>query len=183
MIFLWGLSDSKSPHVSMTLLSILADLSNAVVLMVSARLPISNSSGSLNQPLGIVMRASFTVGISLTFRFNSFLSFLAKSKNLFLLLLSLIFTQWSTWIGKVYYSAGSLFLLTITMSGLLAEIRWSIRIPNSQRFCGSYSLGWFTGWVYTICLYDQISISYAVPSRSSFSLWYSMLAWHIYKMG
>ena len=37
MVFHWSLSDSKSPQVSRTLLSILAVLNNAVVWMVSTR--------------------------------------------------------------------------------------------------------------------------------------------------
>ena len=37
MVFHWNLSDSKSPQVSRTLLSILGDLNNAVVWMVSTR--------------------------------------------------------------------------------------------------------------------------------------------------
>ena len=44
MVFHWSLSDSKSPQVSRTLLSILAVLNNAVVWMVSTRPPTSKSS-------------------------------------------------------------------------------------------------------------------------------------------
>ena len=41
MIFYWGLGDSKSPQVSRTFLSILVDLSDVVVWMVSVRPQIS----------------------------------------------------------------------------------------------------------------------------------------------
>ena len=44
MVFHWSLSNSKSPQVSGTLLSILAVLNNAVVWMVSTRPPVSKSS-------------------------------------------------------------------------------------------------------------------------------------------
>ena len=44
MVFHWSLSDSKSPQVSRTLLSILAVFNNAVVGMVSTRSPTSKSS-------------------------------------------------------------------------------------------------------------------------------------------
>ena len=44
VLFHWGLSDSKSPQVSRTLLSILAVLNNVVVWMVSTRPPTSMSS-------------------------------------------------------------------------------------------------------------------------------------------
>ena len=50
MVFQWYLSDRKFPQVSWVLFCILADLSNAVVWMVSTGPPISNSSSSLNQP-------------------------------------------------------------------------------------------------------------------------------------
>ena len=39
MVFHWRLSDSKSPQISRTLLSILAVFNNAVVWMVSTRPP------------------------------------------------------------------------------------------------------------------------------------------------
>ena len=45
MVFHWSLSDSKSPQVFTTLLSILADLNNVVNSMVSTRPLISKSSG------------------------------------------------------------------------------------------------------------------------------------------
>ena len=44
MIFHWSLSDSKFPQVSRTLLSILADVNNAVVWTVSSHPVISKSS-------------------------------------------------------------------------------------------------------------------------------------------
>ena len=50
MIFHWSLSKSKSPQVSGTLLSILADLNNAVVWMVPARSLISKYSNPFINP-------------------------------------------------------------------------------------------------------------------------------------
>ena len=85
MVSRWSLSDSKSPQVFRTLLSILADLSNAVHWMVSTHPPISNSF----KPLGIVPSAPITIGITVTFMFHSFFSSLAKSKYLSLLSLSM----------------------------------------------------------------------------------------------
>ena len=49
MVFHWSLSDSKSPQVSKTLLSILAVLNNAVVWMVSIRPLTPKSSTSFQQ--------------------------------------------------------------------------------------------------------------------------------------
>ena len=66
MVFHWSLNNSKSPQVSWTLLSILADLNNAVVWMVSACPPTS-------KPLEIVLSAPITIGVTVTFMFHSFL--------------------------------------------------------------------------------------------------------------
>ena len=55
MVYHRSLSDSKSPQVSGTLLSILADLNNVVVCMVSARHLISNSSSLGINPLMTVL--------------------------------------------------------------------------------------------------------------------------------
>ena len=74
MVFLWSLSDSKSPQVSWTLLSILANLNNAVVWIVSTRLLISNSSSPFINLLVTVLRAQIKIGINVIFMFHSFFS-------------------------------------------------------------------------------------------------------------
>ena len=51
MVFHLSLSDSKSPQVSWTRLSILAVLSNAVIWIVSTRPPTSKSSRPFNNHL------------------------------------------------------------------------------------------------------------------------------------
>ena len=61
MVFHWSLSDSKSPQVSRTLLSILAVFNNAVVWMVSTRSPTSKSSRPFNNPLVTVPKAPITI--------------------------------------------------------------------------------------------------------------------------
>ena len=55
MVFHWSLSDSKSPQVSRTLLSILAVLNNAVVWMASTRLLTSMSSRTHLRILAVVI--------------------------------------------------------------------------------------------------------------------------------
>ena len=72
MVFDRALSDSKSPQVSGTLLSILADLDNDVVWMVSARPPISTSSSPITKHLGIVPSALIAIVITVNFMFVSF---------------------------------------------------------------------------------------------------------------
>ena len=68
----WKMSDSKSPEVSRTLLSILADFDNAVVWIVSTPPLISKSSSPCNNALVTVPSASITIGITVTFMFHSF---------------------------------------------------------------------------------------------------------------
>ena len=75
MIFHWGLSDSKFPQVSRTLLSILAVLNNVVIWMVSTPEPTSKSSSPFNNPLLTVPKAPITIGIIVTFMFHSFFFF------------------------------------------------------------------------------------------------------------
>ena len=85
MVFHWSLSDSKSPQVSRTRLSILAVLSNAVVWIVSTRPPTSKSSRPFNNPLVTVPNAPITIGTIVTFMFHIFFKFSIKVKVLILL--------------------------------------------------------------------------------------------------
>ena len=82
MVFHWSLSDSKSPQVSRTLLSILAVLNNVVLWLVSIRPPTSKSSSSFNNPLVTVPKAPITIGIIVTCIFHSFFNSLARSRYL-----------------------------------------------------------------------------------------------------
>ena len=95
MVFHWSLSDSKSPQVSRTLLSILAILNNAVVWMVSTRLPTSKSSSPFSNP-----NAPITIGIIVTCMFHSFFNSLARSRYLSLFSHSFSFILWSTGTAK-----------------------------------------------------------------------------------
>ena len=72
MVFHWSFSDSNSPLVSRTLLSILAVFNNAVVWMVSTSPPTSKSSSPFNSPLVTVPNASITIGIIVTSMFQNF---------------------------------------------------------------------------------------------------------------
>ena len=65
--FHWSMRDSNFSQVFRTLLSILADLVNAVVWMVLPRPPIANSSMPLTRHLNIVPRAPIIIGITVTY--------------------------------------------------------------------------------------------------------------------
>ena len=59
-------SDRKSPQISRTLLSILANLNNTVVRMVSVLPLISICSNLLFKPLGIVLSTPTAIGVTVT---------------------------------------------------------------------------------------------------------------------
>ena len=121
MVFHWSLSDSKSPQVSRTLLSILAVFSNTVVWMVSTHPPTSKSSRPFNDPSVTVPKAPITIGTIDTFMFHSFFNYLARSRSLFFFSHSFCFILWSAGTAKSTILQLLFFLLIIKKSGLLAE--------------------------------------------------------------
>ena len=133
MVFHWSLSDSKSPQVSRTRLRILAVLSNAVIWIASTRPPTSKSSRPFNNPLVIVPKAPITIGTIVTFMFHSFFNSLARSRYLSFFSHSFRFILWSAGTAKSIILQTLFFLLIIIMSGLLAEIRWSVCMLKSHR--------------------------------------------------
>ena len=100
MVSHWSLSDSKSHQVSRTCLRILAVLGNAVVWIVSTRLPTSKSSRPFNNPLVIVPNAQITIGTIVTFMFHSFFNSLARLRYLSFFSLSFRFILWSAGTAK-----------------------------------------------------------------------------------
>ena len=80
MVFHWSLSESKSPQVSGTLLSILSVLNNVVIWMVNNRPIISMSSSPFNDPSVTVPRAPITrISLNLSRHFS--LSFNASGRS------------------------------------------------------------------------------------------------------
>ena len=140
MVFHWSLSDSKSPQVSRTRLSILAVLSNAVVWIVSTHLLTSKSSRPFNNPLVTVPNAPITIGTIVTFMFHSFFNSLARLRYLSFFSLSFRFILWSTGTAKSTILQILFLLLIIMRSGLLVWIRWSVCMLKSHRsLCKSFS--------------------------------------------
>ena len=140
MIFYRSLSDSKSPQVSRALLSILADFNYSILWTVSTRPVISKSSRPGTYPLVTVPRTSITIGIIVTFMFHRFFNSLARSRYIFLFSYSFSFTLWSSGTAKSTILRVLPFLLIITRSGRLTEIRWSVCTSKSLRsLCVSFS--------------------------------------------
>ena len=125
MVSRWSLSDNKSPQVSRILLSILADLNNAVVWMVPTRPLISES---LYQSFGDCTKNTNYNRYNRHFHVPQFFQFPSKVQVLILLFIFFQFYCVVSWDSKF-----SLFLLIITRSDRLADIRWSVCISKSQR--------------------------------------------------
>ena len=122
MVFHWSLSNSKSPQVSRTLLSILAVLNNAVIWMVSTRLPTSTSSSPFSNPFVTVPNAPITYWYNCHRHVPLFFQLPSKVEVLILLFTlfhffshSFIFHFYSVVSrdSKADYFASSLFLLLI----------------------------------------------------------------------
>ena len=94
IFFPLSLSDSKSPQVSETFLSILTVLNNVEVWMVSTCPLISNSSSLFNNPLVTVPKEPITNDIIVTFMSHIFFNCLARSWYSSFFSLSFNFILW-----------------------------------------------------------------------------------------
>ena len=133
MVFHWSGSDCKFLRVSRTLLSILADIDNVVVWMISTCSLISNHSNPFDNPSVTALNAPITIGINVTFMFHIFFNSLARSRYLSFFSHSFCFIQFYfvvSWDSKVHNFASSLFFVRF---GRLAEIRWSVCMSKSHR--------------------------------------------------
>ena len=79
--FLWSLSNNKSPHVSRTIISILADL-NVVIWIASTRRLISKFTSACTYSLVTAPSVPITIGITVTFMLHRFYSSVASSRYL-----------------------------------------------------------------------------------------------------
>ena len=77
-----------------TLFSILTNLINAIVWMVSTQIVISKSSSSCTNSLVTVPKAPVPIGITITFMFHSFFNSRARLSYLAFFLLSFKFSLW-----------------------------------------------------------------------------------------
>ena len=102
--------------------------------MVSTRPLISKSSSAFIYPLVTAPTAQITTDIIITSMFHSFFNSLARSWYFIFLFTFFQFYSVVCRDSKVYNSASSIFLLSITRSGRLAEIRWFVCISKSVIF-------------------------------------------------
>ena len=111
--------------------------------MVSTRRLISKSSNHFTNSSVTLPKAPITIGINVTFMFlrGFFVNSLARSKYIFFFSSSFNISMWSTGTAKSAILQVLHFLLIITRSVHLAEIRWSVCISKSLRFFASHSPG------------------------------------------
>ena len=129
VVFHWSLSVGKSREGSRTRFSILADLSNAFVWIVSILPLISISSCPFSRLLGIFPSTPTTINITLKLMFLNVFNSLARSKYFPIFSLSSISTVWP--VGTAKSIKQQFFLLTLGL--VFCKIRASVCISKSQR--------------------------------------------------
>ena len=175
MVFHWKLSDSQSPQVYRTLISILTNLNSTVVWMVFTCAFISNSSRPFTNLLVTILRVPITVGITITFMFHSFFSSLARSKYLFLFSLSFNFTLCFAGTVKSATCQILFFLLTITRPGHLAKILLSMLLFFV------YIL-FFLNIFFKVCIYPALPLEQDVTQGQFFKAefnWFEFRIFHL----
>ena len=157
MVFNWSLNDSKSPQVSRTLLSILANLNYAVVKMVSICAFISKSSSFF----GIVLIASITIDITVTFMSRSSFGFSYKIK---VRISHFGFFNFTLWYAGMTTSAirrdlffNFFFLLWLPLRLVVWAILGDLFVSqNPREVSATHSPRWILGCAYIICSHGQI---------------------------
>ena len=138
MDFYWSLSVNKSLQVSRTLLSILADLNNAVIWTVSTSPIISKSSRPYPNHLVTVPREPITIGIIVSFTLHSVFQFLRKVQVLIPLFVFFHIYTVVRWDSKVSISASVRFFCWLLL-GLVVWPRLSDPFVSQNLRCGCVS--------------------------------------------
>ena len=180
MVLHWILSDSKSPQVSRTLLSILAVINNVVVWMVFSPPPTTKSSSPFNNPFVTVLNTPITIGIIVTFMFHSFFNTLIRSCYLSFFSLFFSFILWSA--GTAKSTILQDLLLIILRSGLLTEIRWSVCMSKSHRsLCVLFSRTDDGLCIYHLFVWSNLNflnISQWIPLSTQLFLSFPLVWWY-----
>ena len=156
MVFHWSLSDSMSPQVFRTLLSILVVLNNAEVWIVSTRLPTFKSSSPFSNPFVTVPNTPITIGIIVTCMFHSLFNSLASSRNFSFFSYSFGFILWPAGTAKstIFRFSSFCWLLLVLVFWPRLGDPCACQSPIGVYVC--HFLGQVLGCAYTICLYGQI---------------------------
>ena len=136
MIFQRSLSDSRSPQVFKTFLSVPADFNNAVCCMVFI-LPLTfNSFCLFSKPLWTVPRTPISISITIIFIFHCIFSSLERSKYLSIFSLSFIFAWGSSRTAK--FTRWQSFFLVLLFGPRFGDPFVS---PSPRKFCLIFSDG------------------------------------------
>ena len=138
-----------SHQVSKILLSILANLNNAVVWIVSIWHLTFNSASLFPKPLKTIPSESTTISITVTFMCHNLFSCQARSKYLFIFSYSFIFplesvgkaksTIWQIMFSSLYYFTPWEFFTSTLTDGFLLEFEWekvSSNLLDSSQYSG-----------------------------------------------
>ena len=167
MVFHWSLSKSKSPSVSKTRFSILADLNNVVVRMVSTLRFISKSTNPFIYHLVTVPRALIKIGINVTFMFHSFFFNSPSTSKYYLSFHFFNFILWSAGTAKstiLQFLFFFCFLLIVLKSGRLADIRWFVCMSKFHRT--PYSLSMPSLGCNALCMVISFLVFWSIRSST-----------------
>ena len=163
MVLYLSSSDCKSLQISRTLLSILADLSNAMVRMVSILPLISNSSSLSFKLLGTVPSAPITIGITVTLIFHSYFSLL--------LLLLLLLVYWLLLLLFLFFHTFSAVSLMFPFRQLLSRPRLAffLFISGVVFFCRGGLILWLYFFICPFCsfLFFYFNNPFPFPKSTS----------------
>ena len=164
MVSYWNFSDSKSPQVSRTRLSILTEFNNAVVWIVSICHLISKSSSLGTYSLVSVPSTTITIGITVIFMFHSFSNSLAKSRYSSFFSFSFNLTLWSA--GTVQFTIWLVLFFCWLSLGLVVWPRLGDPSVsrNTREVCALsiyHLFVWFTSFFF---FYSNISLNFLSSS-------------------
>ena len=177
MVFHWSLSESKSPQVSGTLLSIPTDLNNVVLWIVSTRPLISMSFNCCTNPLVIVASAPITISVTVNLMFHSFFRFSSKVQILTSLFAYFLLPFDHTEPRSQLFDRLFIYFTIISSDGL-AEIRWPASISKSKRILyGLFSQTDFVLFIYHLLVWSYLSFLrnsrwITLPTQSCLVLYY-----------
>ena len=136
-------------YVPRTLLSILDDLNNVVVRMVTTRSLLSKSSSPCTNSLVTVQSTPITIGITVIFMFHCFFSSLARSRYLSHFSLSFSVNLWSAGTSKPTIRQVHFFCWLSL--GLVVWLRLddSFLSQNHEEIFASHFLEQILGFLYT----------------------------------
>ena len=155
MVFHWSLSDSESPHICWTLLSILTDLNNAAVWTPLVLLIFKSFSPRINL-FGTVPKVPITTGTTVPFMFHSFFNSLARSRYLSFFSLSFHFTLWTA--GTAKFTVRQVLFSCWLLLSLVVWLRFDdpFLSQNLGGVCASHFPVQILGCAYNFSSHGQI---------------------------